>query len=1111
VDQPIWLILGSPVGSLFLTKESLIMSQANVAGKTGLKTCSLLLSVALATLAGQLAVAGGKGESAQQLPANIDLPQEILIPQELPINNTAGTFDVDPNGGLYTYGNQIIDQKGEYCKMTGVNFSGFETHLGVPAGTWQRDYSDMIDDIVRAGFNTIRVPFSVDNMTSLSPAKPDYLCGQYGETKLNSSVRANNDLVVNWNGNALPDMKTPLECLDAFVNYAGKKGLKIILDCHSQKNDDYGNQYLWYVPNDANHSEDKWISTWIMLAEHYNNAANDPFHAVIAFDLFNEPKGNPNSTDPDVPPGCAWTVAEGTLAWNYAAQRCAVEILNTAPRMLIIVEGVQWASANADLTFGNCDYTNWGENLKGADVAPIDLGTTEFNKKVVYSFHEYPASASYICTLVGNDLPQNPLPWFPMSNNYGQCSTKDYPANLEAVWRSQWGYIAEANTRPLYAGEFGSWLNGDLYGRVDKPVPGETYFTFQYHDYADYLQTMINAMTVGGNAKTTTPQALITSDNQWMIALLDYMDSAPKTDTSKLGMSFTYFCWNPNSDDTGGLVSGMEWTLPSSTSSYSQQLQLIQPYLGRLIETNAGSSYGGGIQGERVLQMPRSSLLIAGNPLAKSTLLGGKVEFALSHLPMAGTFAWKNPSTVPTEGTSTQFVRFTPANSAFRSVLLPLQVRTVVPTVEDVDSKGDSASTFGPFYGVNLCGAEYAPNKVPGTNGTTYAFPTGEQTSYYVEKGMNIIRLPFLWERLQPQMNEPFDSSYQTLLVNSVAALRAAGTTVLIDVHNYNRRKIEAGDTSSTAGIGALASGSTTSSVPVASFSDLWTRLANLFKGDQGVVFGLMNEPTGAWDSYGHAMTSAQWVINANAAIAAIRETGAQNWITCPGNFYTGAWSWTTSTDSTGSSSSTNAVAMLNVKDSLYKTVIEVHQYFDIKSPTEQYVGTTQSCASSDGESLLSSVTAWARTNDKKLFLGEFGSGNNSTCESAVAGSTQGVLQYMQSNSDVWTGWTWWSAVADNTANDQNNDGIPDGPFSATDFSLAPVNGNDSPYMGWMAQYLSAAFTADLDRNGYVNTADLSNMLLNFGECTAPGCGDLNQDGQVDYTDVGLMLLEFHD
>lgn len=1066
------------------------MSHQYVAEKTGLKSCSLLLSVALVTLAGQFAVAGGKHESAQQLPANINLPQEILFPEELPMNNSKATLSVDQYGGLYTVGNQIVDQTGGYCRMTGVNFSGFETSLGVPAGTWQRDYSDMIDDVVRAGFNTIRLPFSVDNMTSTSPATPAYLYGEYEETKLNSTVRANNDLVQQWNAvGALPLMKTPLECLDAFVKYAGSKGLKIILDCHSQKSDDYGSQYLWYIPGDTNHSEDTWINTWVMLAQRYSKTDYDPYYAVIACDLFNEPKGDPRST---TTPGCAWTVVDDSQAWNHAAERCAVEILTAAPRMLILIEGVQWANTSATTDFGSCDYTNWGENLKAADVAPIDLGTTEFNQKVVYSFHEYPASASYISGLTGTDFPENALPWFPMSNNYGQCSTKDYPNNLEAVWQSQWGYIAEENTRPLYAGEFGSWLYGDEYGRVDCPVPGQTYDEFCYHDYADYLQTMIDA----GTAPTTTPQAIIDSDEQWMVALLDYMDSAPKTDSSKLGISFTYFCWNPNSNDTGGLISGMDWTLPSSASSYLPQLTLIKPYLAPLIKTSAGTSYGGGIQGERVLESPRSSLLVRGNSLSQSALIGGKVEFALTRLPMTGTFAWKNPSTIPPEGSSIQFVRFTPANSAFRSVLLPVRV-SVAPTPTQIDGLGvelpgkSTASQFGPFYGVNLCGAEYSPGTLPGSNGVNYAFPTEAQTSYYVGKGMNIIRLPFLWERLQPTMSGAFDSGYQTLLVNSVAALRATGATVLIDVHNYNMRNV--GDQYLTAGIG-------TSRVPVSAFTDLWTKLATLFKGDQGVVFGLMNEPTGGSDNYGVEMTTAQWVANANAAITAIRATGAQNWLTCPGNFYTGAWSWSTRTDYDGSLSSTNAVAMLNVTDSLNKTVIEVHQYFD-----NEYAGTTQSCLSSDGESLLSTVTAWARTNGKQLFLGEFGSGNNSTCESAVASSTEGVLQYMQSNLDVWAGWTWWSSVADNTANGQ-------GAFGATDFSLAPVNSVDSAYMGWLTPYITDAFTADLDRDGRVDVADMGAILMNFGKCASPRCvGDLNSDGQVDNADLGILLGELHD
>jgi endoglucanase len=1100
------------------------MSHQYVAGKNGLKSFSLLLSVTLATLAGQLAVAGGKRENAQQLPANIDLPQEILIPQELPMNNPAATLSVDPYGGLYTVGNQIVDQTGGYCRMTGVNFSGFETALGVPHGLWARDYGDMIDQIASMGFNTIRVPFSIDNMLSETGQPQGYVCGQYypGSGNTNQAGdRANNDLVVSWNSDPSipPVMKSPKLCLDAFIKRAGSKGLKIILDCHSQNNDDYTNEPLWYKSTQPQYSydnEQRWLDTWEMLAARYSNPTYDPYAAVIACDLFNEPKQKPtgNAT------GCAWLAVSDYVsattpgeAWNYAAQRCAETIYSVAPRMLIMVEGTQWANTSATRSFSGSDYTHWGANLKGAKTILVGTGT-DYENKVIYSIHDYPESTSYLSYYNSDPKKtghaENPLPWFPRSCNYNPPSGKSYPYNLSAqAWEPFWGFLVENNTAPIHVGELGSWLSGN-YGYTPS-TPGST-------SYTGDLQYWINdslalGCSLGGTATSVTPAQLITSDNQWLDALLHYMDgdydlvtnidglkdstAVDMVPNGGKGISFTWFTYNADSADTGGMV------LDDFKTVNTEKLAFLTPYLAPMITTTTtttSGSYGGGIQGERVVESPSTSLLVRGNPLSKCSLRGGKVEFALSRLPMAGTFAWKDSSIVPTEGTSTQFVRFTPANSAFRSVLIPIKVKTVVPTIEEVETRGDSTSTFGPFYGVNLCGAEYAPNIVPGTNGVNYAFPTEAQTSYYVGKGMNIVRLPFLWERLQPTLSGSFDSGYQTLLVNSVNALRATGATVLIDVHNYNRRKIEAGDTSSTAGIGALASGSTTSSVPVASFSDLWTRLANLFKDDQGVVFGLMNEPTGGYDSYGHQMTTAQWVINANAAITAIRATGAQNWLTCPGNFYTGAWSWTTDTDSDGSASSTNAVAMLNVKDSLNKTVIEVHQYFD----ANYYQGKSQDCVTSDGEDLLSSVTAWARTNGKKLFLGEFGSGNNSTCESAVAGSTQGVLQYMQSNSDVWAGWTWWSSVADNTANGQYA-------FNATDFSLAPVNGVDSPYMSWLTPYVSAAFTADLDRNGYVNTADLSNMLLNFGECTAPGCGDLNKDGQVDYSDVGLMLLEFHD
>ena len=53
------------------------------------------------------------------------------------------------------------------------------------------------------------------------------------------------------------------------------------------------------------------------------------------------------------------------------------------------------------------------------------------------------------------------------------------------------------------------------------------------------------------------------------------------------------------------------------------------------------------------------------------------------------------------------------------------------------------------LLGVNLAGAEFGWN-VPGVFGTDYTYPTHTEIDYYAAKGMSVVRLPFLWERVQP-------------------------------------------------------------------------------------------------------------------------------------------------------------------------------------------------------------------------------------------------------------------------------------------------------------------------------------------------------------------------
>src|ERR1700737_7914 len=73
------------------------------------------------------------------------------------------------------------------------------------------------------------------------------------------------------------------------------------------------------------------------------------------------------------------------------------------------------------------------------------------------------------------------------------------------------------------------------------------------------------------------------------------------------------------------------------------------------------------------------------------------------------------------------------------------------------------------LFGVNLSGAEWG-NRYPGTFGTDYTYPTASELDYYKSKGLTLIRLPFLWERMQPNLNSPLDGTqvgYMTAFLNA--------------------------------------------------------------------------------------------------------------------------------------------------------------------------------------------------------------------------------------------------------------------------------------------------------------------------------------------------------
>jgi endoglucanase len=327
--------------------------------------------------------------------------------------------------------------------------------------------------------------------------------------------------------------------------------------------------------------------------------------------------------------------------------------------------------------------------------------------------------------------------------------------------------------------------------------------------------------------------------------------------------------------------------------------------------------------------------------------------------------------------------------------------------------------------GVNLAGAEFGGHiAIPGEHGTHYGYPLPAEVDYFMSKGMNCFRIPFLWERLQRTPGGEFDAAEFARLDAIVRHALDRGAHVVLDVHNYARYRGQI--------IGAEGS-----PITRAHFDDFWTRLATKYRDDDRVIFGLMNEP--------HDMPCTEhWLETANGAIAAIRRTGARNLILVPGAHWTGAHSWTKDFYGTA-----NGVAMLKVVDPADRFAYDVHQYLDADSS-----GTNEhSIVSAEiGVRRLEAFTAWCKANGRRGFLGEFAIPNGlfgDAPEEIGDEAIGAMLRHMQDNRDVWLGWSWWAAGPRWGAY----------PFSVEPENLGKPDQRDKPAMRVLARYATSAAT----------------------------------------------------
>lgn len=316
------------------------------------------------------------------------------------------------------------------------------------------------------------------------------------------------------------------------------------------------------------------------------------------------------------------------------------------------------------------------------------------------------------------------------------------------------------------------------------------------------------------------------------------------------------------------------------------------------------------------------------------------------------------------------------------------------------------SSAAAQLGGANIAGADFGSN-IPGTYGKDYIYNVSA-APYFNSLGMNLFRLPFLWERLQNSAFAALDVNETVRLTQSVSKITDLGARVIVDQHNYARyyNKVITPDLDDA-------------------FADFWTKTAKLFKNNPLVIFELTNEP----HDLGSAEVTWGWTATVNKAIAAIRATGATNLILIPGTRWSGAWSWTLG------SAPTNAdlFARGRIVDSANNYAFTIHQYFDVNAAGGRDTNCTRTYTS------LTAVTSWLRQNSYKAYLTEFAGADNPVCRNAV----NGTLKFMRDNKDVWLGWTWWAS------------GVW---WQDYIFSIQPraFNGNGGAQLWWLTPYLQS-------------------------------------------------------
>ena len=398
---------------------------------------------------------------------------------------------------LHAEGSKLYDMNGNQVWLTGANWFGMNCTENFPHGLWSADIDNFLSSVADHGINIIRFPISSELLLSWMNGYP-YKCE--GLNPKNTDGFKFNPDFCHSDGSEMNSM----EVFDGIMQKCKKYGIKALVDVHSPSSHNSGHNYeLWYYESSSKTAED--MAT--IKEEKYAPNAGDP----VTFD--------------------DWIDSITWLAKKYANDDTLIAYdLKNEPHGKRGYTGDKCPTDIAKWD-NSSDKNNW--KYAAETCANSILAVNPHALILVEGIEQYPKTDKGYTFDTPDiwDAPADKSPWYGAWWGGNLRGVKDYPVTPKSG-TSQIVYSPHDYGPSVYAQ---SWFDKDFTEQT--LLDDYWYDTWAYINDKDIAPLLIGEW--GGHMDDGKNQ-------KWMELLRDYM--------VKNHINHTFWCLNPNSGDTGGLL-----------------------------------------------------------------------------------------------------------------------------------------------------------------------------------------------------------------------------------------------------------------------------------------------------------------------------------------------------------------------------------------------------------------------------------------------------------------------------------------------------------------------------------------------------------------------------